>query len=553
MSRRKRTTAIDVTGLPDDVAAALRLLVKGLRAEHADPTGVARFAPAGRVRRDREQLGDVIQAAESIKACADAVSLSAIAALTDDVVAGARIAPDDPRHAAKLAAHRHAATQAVIHEVQLLTGCTLHAARDRVRIATCMPDRAGTARAQLAHGTTTFERVRTVHAETAHLDPVMAGAITSRVLAPPARHTDPDARVPLSRNGFRARLRRQLALVESADATRDRKHTEALDRRDVTTSPGRDGTAALQIDGDSVLVFTAHQRLTALAKAARAAGDPRTLAQLRADLATDLLTRGIVPGDADLGSAPPGRLHVVVSLDTIVPGSTSTDVAEVPGVGFLSGAQVRDLATRAGSLWTRLVTDPATGAVVDAAKTYQVPAGMARLVRARDHTCRAPGDCDHPASDCDLDHDNPYDHATPGEHQPGQTHPDNLHAVHRGHHNPKTGRFWASRQHADGSVTWRTLTREVTTTAYGHHRPEDHAPPAVSRAEQHLSKALARYYETDAMPSVLKDLAAHHLAQELPAPRRRPRVERHDGYEIYWPIDGFRLEPAPPAPPAPPF
>ncbi|WP_265445932.1 HNH endonuclease signature motif containing protein [Flexivirga meconopsidis] len=550
MSRRKRTTAIDVTGLPDEVAAALRLLVKGLRAEHADPTGTKRYAPTGRVRRDREHLGDTIQAAESVKACADAVSLSAVAALTDDVIAGARIAPDDPRHAAKLAAHRHAAAQAVVHEVQLLTGSTLHAARDRVRIATCMPDRTGTARAQLAHGTTTFERVRTVHAETAHLDPVMAGAITSRVLAPPARHTDPDARVPLSHNGFRARLRRQLALVESADATRDRKHAEALDRRDVTTSPGRDGTAALQLDGDSVVVFTAQQRLTGLAKAARAAGDPRTLAQLRADLAADLLTRGTVPGDAHLGSAPPGRLHVIVGLDTIVPGSECPDVAEVPGLGFLSGAQVRDLATRAGSLWTRLVTDPATGMVIDAANSYQVPAGMARLVRARDHTCRAPGDCAHPAADCDLDHDTPYDHqAGPGENQSGATHPDNLHAVHRGHHNPKTGRLWTSQQHANGAITWQTLTRKVTTTPHDHRRPEDHAPPHVSRAEQTISQDLARHYETDAMPSVLKDLAAHQLAKERPTPHRRARVEKRDGYEIYWHRDGFHVSLPRPAPP----
>jgi hypothetical protein len=199
-----------------------------------------------------------------------------------------------------------------------------------------------------------------------------------------------EAGVPLSHNGFRARIRRQLALVESASMEADRRHLDAVARRDTVIFPGRHGTATLQVDGDTARVCAAQQRIISLARAARAAGDARTLAQLRADIASDLLVHGTVPGHEHLGDVPAGRLHVVVNLASILPGHESTDVAEIPGLGYLSATQVRELAVRAGSTWTRLVTDPVTGAVVDAASTYRVPANLAWLVRARDHTCRRP-------------------------------------------------------------------------------------------------------------------------------------------------------------------
>ena len=60
--------------------------------------------------------------------------------------------------------------------------------------------------------------------------------------------------------------------------------------RRVTSSPTGDGMAALTIDTDQVSVRLAEHHLDLLARDARAAGDERTLEQLRADLAVDLLT-----------------------------------------------------------------------------------------------------------------------------------------------------------------------------------------------------------------------------------------------------------------------
>lgn len=127
-------------------------------------------------------------------------------------------------------------------------------------------------------------------------------------------------------------------------------------------------------------MFAAQQRITDMAKAARAAGDTRTLAQLRADIAIDLLLGGTVAGDACLGDAPAGRLQVIVPFAALLPEDLVAEqcagggaaggsgpgsggafgLGEVPGLGFLTPEQVREVALQAGSTWARLVTDPVT-------------------------------------------------------------------------------------------------------------------------------------------------------------------------------------------------
>lgn len=496
---------VDVSVLPGEVADAVALLV----AEGGG--GQAAGCSAGG-QGSREHWGDLVQAAETVKGFAEARLLDAASALVEDVASDHGVATDDPRFAQKVAVHRKGACRAVVQEVQLLTGSTLTAARERVRFATAMSHRVGGAHALLRSGGCSWERARLAYSETAHLDPVLAGQVIDRLLAPPSRTSSEDEsqQIPLSHSGFRARVRRQLALVDSVAADRKRRHRDAVAGRDACTFPGRDGTATFQATGDAVRVFAAQQRVADLAKAARAAGDERPLAQLRADIAVDLLLRGVVPGDDCLGAAPAGRLHVIVDLASILPdgatGDAAMGVGEVPGLGFLSADQVRPVAVRAGSTWARLVTDPVTGQVIDAAKTYRVPAGMARLIKGRDHTCRAPGDCGVPAGEADLDHDVEYQ---PGVTAPGQgaTHPENVHVMHRGHHNTKTGRFWSSRQHGDGSISWRTLTRRLRTTPFDHQRPVDHGPPVPSWFEQKLGIRVALCREHDVVPNVFTDLA----------------------------------------------
>jgi hypothetical protein len=226
-------------------------------------------------------------------------------------------------------------------------------------------------------------------------------------------------------------------------------------------------------------------------------------------------------------------------------------VGEVPGLGFLSPEQVREVAVRAGSTWARLVTDPVTGEVMDAASTYRVPAGMGRLVKGCDHRCRAPGDCGVSAADCDVDHDTEY-RAGATEPAEGGTHPENLHLMHRGHHNAKTCRFWSSEQHGDGSISWATLTRRLRTTVFDHHQTGDQCPPVPSRVEQQFGIRLALCREHDVIPNVFTDLEdLHLLADHDDGPDRDDKGCRQPRgrMQFYRPSRDIRIQlPEPPPP-----
>jgi hypothetical protein len=120
------------------------------------------------------------------------------------------------------------------------------------------------------------------------------------------------------------------------------------------------------------------------------------------------------------------EISVVVDLPTLL--GLAHNPAVVPGIGPIDAATARALA--AEGTWRLLITDPATGAVVaTSARTYTPTAAVARLVRAREPYCRAPG-CRRQAINSDLDHTTPW--------PDGDTTADNLGPLCRVHHNLKT-------------------------------------------------------------------------------------------------------------------
>lgn len=249
-------------------------------------------------------------------------------------------------------------------------------------------------------------------------------------------------------------------LVHRVDRDAVRRRRERARDRDVTIFDAADGCA--DISG-RLLATDAHvldKRLDALA-ATVCEADPRTLAQRRADGlgalaagAQSLMCRcGRPQCPVAVGAAAtPVVIHVVAEQQTL------DGTADRPG--YLLGADtlipaemLREIAAAAR---LRPLIHPLEA---PAEPRYRPSAALADFVRARDLTCRASG-CDHPATDCDLDHTVPYDRG-------GPTHASNLKALCRFHHLVKTFWGWVDRQLPDGTVLWQLPGEQTYVTIPG--------------------------------------------------------------------------------------
>ena len=152
-----------------------------------------------------------------------------------------------------------------------------------------------------------------------------------------------------------------------------------------------------------------------------------TLDQCRADALVEILCgtggRGAGPAGAGVASRPGGARPPAAPTGTgpaprgqrpqilvTVPAGTllglGGEPAHLAGYGPIPDALARELAQE--GTWRRVLTDPATGAVLDVGRRqHDPPADLERFVRIRDGMCRFPG-CRRQAAGCDLDHAVPY-------------------------------------------------------------------------------------------------------------------------------------------------
>ncbi|WP_114907206.1 HNH endonuclease signature motif containing protein [Ornithinimicrobium murale] len=361
-------------------------------------------------------------------------------------------------------------------------------------------------------------------------------------------------------------LNREVAQVKARDPEATKKTREDnVAGNDVHLNVDEHGTGCLMIGTTATQGAAMLDRITRAAKAARAAGDPRTQRQLRVAIATALLLHGTLdlpslPDDpalitveqsAELNkilyALPTAELNVVVPLTTLLgctpdrivptdadgsplpvafagestpsaatgtsgctcactcgaapppdpgptgqscpdpgatghdrpdPGATGQDrpdpersgraqrptgevgIAEVIGARsvFLTPDEARTLALTPGSTLYRLLTDPATGALIErSSRAYRFDGAMRAHIISADVFCRAPG-CLRPASMAQIDH--AQEHGTPG----GHTCIGNGHPLDAPHHDLKTKKLWDAVLHANRDVTWTTLLGRIYTT-----------------------------------------------------------------------------------------
>ncbi|WKK73126.1 HNH endonuclease signature motif containing protein [Rathayibacter oskolensis] len=161
--------------------------------------------------------------------------------------------------------------------------------------------------------------------------------------------------------------------------------------------------------------------------------------------------------DATAPAFVPGvRAEVRLTLAASTASGADDAPADLDGYGLIPADVAREL-VGVGASFTRILTDPDTGAVVSVGRTHRVPQAQMRLhLQLRDQTCRFPG-CTRPASTSEADHTIEWRNG-------GETSLQNLASLCTGHHHVRHGDRWSYVLHPDGSADWTTPTgRRVST------------------------------------------------------------------------------------------
>ncbi len=336
------------------------------------------------------------------------------------------------------------------------------AAQRRLDVARALDTRLPATRQALEEGRVSHAHAVVLAEATDRLTADGAAVVEARVLARAESQTPAELR----------RAARRAALAVDP-LTAEEAHVRARTERAVQMFPLDDGMAELRALLPAEGALTVMTALTALANhpdlplpAWNADGldaggfDPRGIDARRADalvaLAAAALDDPALPRQHELRP----HIQVTVSAGTLL--GLSDEPGELAGYGPITAATARRIA--ANGTWRRLLTDPATGIVVDVgSRTYTPSAALTRLIIARDRTCTFPH-CQMPAQRCDIDHGIAFAEG-------GPTDACNCHALCRRHHRAKHEGGWRVERRRDGSATWTSPTGKIYRT-----RPPSHAP-----------------------------------------------------------------------------
>jgi hypothetical protein len=284
--------------------------------------------------------------------------------------------------------------------------------QNRIELAHTLVARLPQTMAALRAGMIDEYKARRVAVATEVLSDEMAAQVEDRVL-PRAGECDAAA--------LNRRLRSAVARVDPTGAA-ERAETKRAARQ-VRHDTLEDGAGLLTIQGDVERTQLAYNRISVIARQLKTAGDDRTMDQLRADVALDCL-------------AGKEFQHAKVQVWLTIPATTALGVDAKPGhlagYGWLPAQRALELAAQEDATWQRVLTDPATGQVVDVGRNkYRPPAALRDHLRVAFPTCTGPG-CRQPAHRCDLDHLVPF--------PAGPTTSGNVRPLCRPHHNQKVRR-----------------------------------------------------------------------------------------------------------------
>ncbi|GAA1235715.1 HNH endonuclease signature motif containing protein [Prauserella halophila] len=276
-------------------------------------------------------------------------------------------------------------------------------------------------------------------------------------------------------------------LVEKTDPDgQTERARQARAERKLELAPGEHAVSSLEVSLPAEQAGACYSRVDAMARSLRHGGDRRTLDQLRADVAADLLL-GRDPGVSPPEAAAMVYLHVPVDAAL----SLSDDGCELDGYGPVPAPIAREIMTNERSIWRAVLCDPGTGEPVDLGRTRRRPSAVIReLVRVRDRECVMPW-CHRPARHCDHDHEHPWTTNSGDSDGGGSTSVANGGSRCRRHHRLKDHPGWSTRYDPVHGVTRVTTPHGATYTAHRdpvltptRHTPKRTAPKRTEPARE---------------------------------------------------------------------
>ncbi|WP_149814457.1 HNH endonuclease signature motif containing protein [Serinicoccus marinus] len=288
--------------------------------------------------------------------------------------------------------------RAACAEVELKLGMGVTEARHLVALA-CAP--AGVRSAVLGaldRGEVTWPMVRSFWRRCGSLPAERAGLVVEGLFGDDpetavSERLDADGAVrerPWHAADYAAALEREARRADGEDVVAERERRRAAYRaRRASVQVDDDGTATLSVTSSVVSIVAAHTRIERAARLLRKQGDPRTLDQLRADVAASLLVHGQVPEpdrrDDEDRLVTPDRASIArvvtgmpaVELQVVVPWDA------LAGQAACAGCMPR---TRGRDASSRVSPSDSRGAAGRPGPSSHTPAGA-----VEDVTRRAPG------------------------------------------------------------------------------------------------------------------------------------------------------------------
>ncbi|THJ67745.1 DUF222 domain-containing protein [Arthrobacter echini] len=275
------------------------------------------------------------------------------------------------------------------------------------------------------------------------------------------------------------------------------RRVRAESDRCVVFEPDRDGMAWLSAYLPAEQALTIHTSVDAVARSLRAPDEPRTLAQLRADVLADMLLAPRSSAHSEGSSAEQvsrsQSAKIIVTVPVFSLMGLTDEPAELEGYGPIPADAARKLAADATS-WLRLLTHPYTGAVLGLDRTrYRPSEDLRTWVQVRERTCSFYG-CSRPASRCDLDHLLAWA-------DDGSTRAENLYPACKRHHMLKHQTDWTPTPDPGGALTWLSPGGRTYTTP-PEPPPTELGATATARILQDLDLPMRTepIFEADAPP-----------------------------------------------------